>query len=686
MTFSKRIYAVASLFLFLGAAACGNSSKSIEIIGSGTVQKINITRDQVYDLSGYASAGGGNPFNLFDENAFVDPRYDHYPDGFIPVTNCQPTDHPAIYFHGSAGSRIVVDLNSGYQLKEIYLYDRSHTADSFWIYTGNLKKWKKVATMTTVSQTGFWGWKKISLDEQTRFVMIQFSSYESAITEMVLYGIPSEPIPPSPKKIMHKGFTQTSLDHFLGVNYIMETKPQYLKPFHYSRLYNFALDYDNEPAPSGKPVPFNMIHYGYFNNQTRRYVYDIDTLQHFNEGNIWYSIRGVAKWMSDLGFTDKDRPLNKPGLETERAENYSRHGELMWTMAAFFGYEKVDTNLLSLSNAPRQSGRGSMHLYENGNEEDANWVGNKYCNPCEYYAQSSADWDGDEGRLGTRVGIRQADPQARLMTSGMIELDTNRVKTYRLLCENLRTDRQFIWQGGIQYHHYANRNRTGISPEADSMRWRLTQVADCSFRIAPGVKCFLGENGYDKNQASAQATPVIPGFSIPQSQGIMILRSINATFFSGFDAYILYWLRDGLPQDDARTYLSSGLLGSLPDGSTQVYPAWYYISTLVNRLGKYRPDAVVQEKEDVWIYRYRNTGTPDSVAYFIYKPSVNGSRVNGYAVELGKLDGNRVKKINFLDQTEQGSEEMMPVSDGRIRITVEEKPMVLLCKELPAGK
>jgi hypothetical protein len=111
------------------------------------------------------------------------------------------------------------------------------------------------------------------------------------------------------------------------------------------------------------------------------------------------------------------------------------------------------------------------------------WVGNKYCSPYEYYAQSTADWDGDEGRLGNRHGIHAADPGAGLMMSGLTGLDTNRVKVYGFLSENLRDDKKFIWQGGIQYHYYAQKNGKGISPEADSMRRKLALVADCSYRI-----------------------------------------------------------------------------------------------------------------------------------------------------------------------------------------------------------
>ena len=671
------------IFLLICCYACGGPFPKKN---SGVaLQKIPVSPGRVYDLSGYAGGGGGKPEALFDENAYVDPRYEKPGEGFIPVTNCQPTIHPDIYFHGAEGSRIVVDLNMPYKIREIYYYDRSRTADSCWIYTGYTKKWKPVAAWVTATQTTG-GWKKISLDEESRYVMIRFSSYETNISEMVFYGHPADTVALADPFTKHKGFTQTPLNQFLGANYIMENEAGLLKPFHYSRLYNFALDYDNDTSRDEHHVRFNMLHYGRYSQENGNYIFDIDTLQRVNGGNIWFSIRGVSRWMSDMGFTDKDRPLNRPLLNTEDPASYSRHAEMMWQMAAFFGYNRVDTNLVSLSHEPRRTGRGSMSLYENGNEEDANWVGNKYCSPYEYFAQSTADWDGDEGRLGNQRGIHAADPEARLMMSGLTGLDTNRVKVYGFLSENLRDDKKFIWQGGIQYHYYAQKNGKGISPEADSMRWKLARVADCSYRIAPGVKCFLGENGYDKSPVSRQCTPILPGMSAAQSQGIMLLRSINATFFSGFDAYILYWLRDGNPENDPRTYLTSGILRSLPDGKTLVYPGWYYISTLVNRLGKYRPDRVVREDGDVWIYQYRHSEFPDSLAYFIYKPTVDGSQVNSFTLQTPKIPGNQVEEISFLDHNDQGASEILKVNDGKITINVLEKPKILLFKEPGGGK
>jgi hypothetical protein len=661
--------------------SCGSKRQNQFPENSGDLQKISITSNQVYDLSGYADEGGGNPYRLFDENAYVDPRYEKSADSFVPVTNCQPTIHPAIYFHGSGGNRIVVDLRIPYSIREIYFFDRSLTVDSFWIYTGSLKKWKKVASLITESQSGNRAWRKIILEEETRFVMVRFSSYETAITEMVFYGVPGGKIPQPDNFLLRKGLTKTPLSQFLGVNYIMENEPRWLKPFHYSRLYNFALDFDNDSSRDESRVRFNMLHYGFYNKGKGKYIFNIDTLQNINNGNIWFSIRGVSKWMSDLGFSDKERPMNLPDLNPEDPSSYSRHAKMMWHLAAFFGHNQVDTFRLSLSHEPLLSGRGSMSIFENGNEEDANWVGNKYCSPLEYYAQSTADWDGDEGRLGDRYGIYNADPHSTLMMSGLIGLDTNRVKIYQFLSNNLRDDRNFIWRGGIQYHYYATNGVKGISPEEDSMRLKLSKVADCSFRIAPGVKCFLGENGYDKSPVSRQATPVIPGLSASQSQAIMILRSVNAVFFSGFDAYILYWLRDGNPENDPRVYLTSGVLRTMPDGKTKVYPGWFYISTLINQLGKYRPDKIIKENGNVWIYRYRHTEHPDSVAYFIYKPTVNGSRVVSFTLETGVKEGNMATKISFLDDSEIGKIERVSISEGRVELNIEEKPFLLLCKE-----
>jgi hypothetical protein len=649
----------------------------------GDPQKITaIYRENVYDLSGYAN-GAGDPFNLFDENAYVDPRSDSGPgSGYLPVTDPQPKRRPSIYFQLGRGNRIVTDLEVSYRLTEVYIYDRSRVADSVWIYTGDMQHWKLKAAFLSSTNGPVGGWRKFSLDDSSRYLMICFSSYETAITEMVLYGCPYGAVPPAPAYAYNGArLPKKMMKEPLGVNYVMENELHWLEPFHYSRLYNMALDFDNDTLHAYPSIQYNMLHYGYWDPVKKDYHFNIDDIKKLNGALVWFSIRGVSRWMDKRGFRERDRPVTLQGMDPEDPMSYARHAGMMWQMAAFFGNSKADTNLLSLSHSPRQSGRGTMDIYENGNEEDAVWEGSRYCSPFAYFAQSSADFDGHEGRMGPGHGIFLADSSSRLMTSGLTELDTNRVRTYKFLCDNLRNDKKFVWRGGIQYHHYSTNGKKGLTPEEDSLRWRLSKVRACTYRIEPGVECILGENGYDKNPASPQGAPALPGLSPSQSQGIFILRSINATAFSGFDAYILFWLRDSDPPTSPHIYSSSGILGPGPNGATIAYPAWYYISSFVYQLGNYVADSIVSEQGNAWIYKYRNQFSPDSVAYFIYSPTRNGTKLDAYPVQVGSIVNGEGMQVTFEDKNPRGTIHSLKAVDGVVRLRVEEKPTLLLLKE-----
>jgi hypothetical protein len=648
-----------------------------------TPQKItSIYRDHVYDLSGYSTAAG-DPFNLFDENAYVDPRgANSLEPGYIPQTNPQPVLQPAIYFPYPRGSRIVADMQAMYKLSEVYVYDRSHTEDSVWIYTGTMHHWKLQVAFLTRSDPGLWGWRKFSVVDSSRFILVRFSSFETCITEMVCYGCPGGVVPgPTAYGPYKAQFSTKTMKDFLGVNYVMETDQHWLEPFHYHRLYNFALDFDNDSLNHPGPPQFTMLHYGNWDPKEGKYHFDIDDIANVDHHVVWYSIRGVSRWMDKQGFTDKDRPVSIPGMDPEDPSSYARHAALMWNLAAFFGKTQVDTSQMALSHRPRQSGRGVMTLFENGNEEDATWVGSKYCSPVEYFAQSSADYDGDQGHMGPQHGIINADPTCRLMTSGMIELDTNRVRTYKFLCNSLRQDSAFVWKGGIQYHHYSTTGQKGLSPEQDSLRWRLTKVREATRRIQPDVECFLGENGYDKNPASRQGAPVLPGISTQDGQGIFILRSINATAFSGFDAYVLFWLRDYGPEADPNPYATCGIIGPAQGGGTKAYAAWFYICAFVRRLGDYAPDGIVREKGDVWVYKYRNRLAHDSVAYFVYCPTRNGTKVHNYQLSVGEAQGGHATQVFFTDQSSWGEQVNRAVTQGAVTVDVEERPQLILLKE-----
>lgn len=676
-----------SVLLLLSAFTCMVSCRDVpkSPIANApctTPAKITILKEYVYDLSGYASSGGSGPFNLFDENNFFDPK--NGLTGF-PETSPVPKRSADIYFSKNKGSRIVVDLRVPYKLSEVYLYDKADLPDTVWIYTGDMLKWKLKATVVTKGDVTAWGWRKFPIDDSSQFVQFRFNSPIANITEAVLYGCPLQPLPPAPAPAPARAsFTNKPMKEFLGVNMYNEIPVEWLEPFKWVRMYATAdlFDTDTVNAYPNNKISISRLGYLYQGQSFRHYSDDLIAA----DKKMWYSMRGVPLWMAKKGLGEKDRPLTNFGMDPEDPLSYGRHAYLMWTLAAVFGQTHIDSTQLNLADMIKVSGKNSMTAFENGNEEDAWWVGNKFCTPMEYFAQSSADYDGHLGKLGNKHGIVNADSNSKLIMSGTVGLDTNRVRVLDFLCRTLRPDKKFLWQGGIQYHHYSNtvsesmtptrfQGRVhGITPEEDSLRARLAKVRASTRKLQPGIDCILGEYGFDKNQQSAQSTPVVPGYNAAQSQGIMLLRSINAVAFSGFDRMILYWMKDMEPETNPYIYLTSGLVHQSIDGKVTPYPSWYYVTAMMHQLANYVPDSIISEKGNVWIYRYRQN---DSLALFVYAPARKGNKYPGYSLRLGSFNG-QATVISFADNNKTGIATNKPVVNGKLLIDVDEVPKIIL--------
>lgn len=686
----------AGIILLLLIVSCKNGDHASPVVAQATAnacrspQKITaIYKDDVYDLSGYQDVAGGSAFNLFDENALSDPKH---PGDFTPQTHPHPNRGANIYFK-DRGSRIVIDLRVPYKLSELYLYDRAYTSDSVWIYTGTMQQWKLRAAFTTKGDPGLWGWRRFGIDDSTRFVMIRFSSYEAEITEAVLYGCPLGLVPAPPvDEYTGPRLPPKMMKEFLGVNCYQGTPIQWMKPFYYSRVYTSISRIDTDTIDRYPNVTYNITPHGWWNNGTQDYVLYDDSITRDLGHKLWYSYLGVPRWMELKGLGNHDRPVTKIGMDTEDPMSYARHANMFWTMAACYGSTKVDTHLIRSWEPHRFSGRHVMNLYENGNESDAAWGGHKYCNPVEYFAQSSADYDGHMGRMGPMHGIKNADKNSELMMAGFTSFDVNRLRVLKFLCNTLRTDSQFLWKGGIQYHYYSSNGKGthptdvfttatgGITPEEDSLRQKMVRARNATYRIQPGVECILGEYGFDKSRASKVSAPLVPGYNQSQSQGIMLLRAINAVAFSGFDRYIIYWVKDNVDENDPNIFITSGVLRQLKDQEYAPYPAWYYISTLVHHLGNYIPEAVIKEEGDVWVYRYRNKISPDSAAYFVYCPTRNGKKISSYSLQTGN---GVASQIAFKESSVTGTVTALPVTGGKVNIEVGEMPKLVIVSSQP---
>ncbi|MEP6749404.1 MAG: hypothetical protein ABJB86_16835 [Bacteroidota bacterium] len=633
-----------------------------------------LRRDDVFDLSGSEASGYGDPMKLFDENA--DPA-----NGIIanPTTHPLPNSKMGIFYPPGKGLRIVVDLHDLYALTDFYLYDKSLASDSIWLYTGEMNNWKLAAAYKTIGNTAGWGWKNFAASQSSRFVMIRFNSFQSVISELVLYGAIKQKLPAD---FITKltALAPPTLAEFAGTNSYDYVQPGLLKPFHETRLYQMMDWYDTDTVNA---YPKNKLSLNYFNQpQQQQLQYYVDSL-HKMGNNLWMSVRGMPKYLAQKGFNEKDKPVTNPGMDTEDPLSYGRHAKTFWNLAAVFGKTKIDTGLIDVSDVRKVSGLGLFNRFENGNEEDGYWT-KYYWTPVDYFAVSSADYDGHEGRLGAQRGLNKADSSCRLITSGMVQLDTDRVRTLYFLCRQLRADKKFIWQGGVQYHYYSNDAKNnlapptkGISPEEDHLREKLSKVRAFHDRLLPGIPLILGENGYDRNQHSWQKTPVLPGYDEAQSQGIMVIRSLFAAFMAGFDGYNQFMMRNATNDENAAgVYATSGMIGG--PANHVIYPAWYYWSTVVERLGNYVPDSIVSESGPVWIYRLKNRQNPAKKAWVLFSPTTSGVVIKNFICKLQENNNQFITEIYLADKNALGSTKTVKNLNGSAALTVGELPVILV--------
>jgi hypothetical protein len=145
---------------------------------------------------------------------------------------------------------------------------------------------------------------------------------------------------------------------------------------------------------------------------------------------------------------------------------------------------------------------------------------------------------------------------------------------------------------------------------------------------------------------------------------------------------VLYWLRDFVDETDPHIYGTSGVLRVFSKDSVKYYPAWYYINTFVSRLGNFVPDTILREKGDVWIYKYRNVTSPDSVAYFVYCPTRNGTRVSQYPLKIeGPPNSGNAVEIDFSDNSLTGRQITRAITNGTVLIDAGERPKLVMIVE-----
>lgn len=613
---------------------------------SGQRPAVELVDEQ--DLAGDPRTGDASPAKTSYSNGWINARL-HYP------------------------LSIVIDLGSIHDLTDVCFFDMEGNGrltvdarqDDAWnpLFVDELKEYRR--------------WSSHKAVVSTRHLRLTLESPSALIGEVLLYGTAREPRPPLPQARPH---TQALMESFIGINGFVDDPIERIAACGHLREYH-SWQWDEGNQDSAYP--------GYPNHQLAwspswvsgpGWGWDFDAFyRQLKDAGVEVApcLQGCAPYL--VGF-DKERRDEKPvaGQDPTEPGSYIAHASYLFQFAARYGNTRCDETLLKLKpGQPVRSGLNLVRYIENWNEPDKWWKDRaSHFQPFELAAMCSADYDGHKGNLGPGVGVKNADPNMKLVLGGLARPEIEYLKAMKLWA-------QFHREGDfpadvINLHHYSNdaggqggNPAAGISPEADGLRERFERVVRWRDRFLPGKEIWVSEFGYDTNPKSNQRAPAIGQASAEEVQGQWIVRSYLALAAAGVDRAQLYMLRD---VDAASTtqYDSSGLTAS-KGNRHQPKRSWFYVATLRHVLRGTRFESEISSGDaNVRIYRFRSEDHPSREVYAVWCPTSNATEVRDFSLELANA---ATAVLTTLDpQNPTGKSTPLTIAAGKVTLAVSESP------------
>lgn len=570
--------------------------------------------------------------------------------------------------------QIVLDLGVTRWISDLWYFD-TNDADSLFIFTGSPLQWDLQHTLLLNS---FNEWKQLEIESHSKYIMLQFRSPASRISEIVLYGSAQGAIPSEPEPVIHP---LPRMETFIGVNGFVDDPPDKL------RVAGSLREYHNWGWDEGNT---DTTYQGYPNNQYAwnpswvsgpgwGFYFDDFYQQLLSQGiSVNPDLQGSAPYI--VNFADsliQHKPL-LPGQNAADPMSYAPHADYMFQFAARYGNEVVPPSLLKLK-ADQQalSGLQLIQYLENWNEPDKWWFGREgYFNPFEFAAMCSADYDGHEGSMGNTKGMKNADPSIKMVMGGLASLNLEYLKGM-LLWSRYHRNSGFP-ADVINVHHYSNNGMHGISPEEDNLKQKLEKLVDFRNRYLPGKEIWLSEFGYDTNIESPQASLPIGNNDEFEVQAQWILRSYLAAAAAGIDRAHVFMLRD-VNAPNPNIYNSSGLTGELWFGH-QPKKSWFYVHTMKNQLQGLRFDKILETADNkVNAYQFNNS-TNDTIVIAVWCNTSEDMQLPQFAIEPEIAKTQSLKTlynaslITPVSGDTLGQTEDLTFEDNFLRVDITERP------------
>ncbi len=488
-----------------------------------------------------------------------------------------------------------------------------------------------------------------------------------------------------------------TLGDFIGVNAFIDDPTDRLAAIGNVREYH---DWQWSEGNGDKSYP------GYPNNQNSFSLFggswDWDT--YYGDlkakGVFGYPViqQGVP-WLADGAI-----PPVPEDASTSAPSSYAAHADEMFQYAARYGSTQVADGLLKLAaGQSRLSGLGFLRYIEDWNEQDAWWVlgnGEPVFSPGVYAAMASADCDGDQGRMGKTLGMKNADPNMKCVMGGLSGKGTpNTVweQSIEKYLDGMRTWAAAHRAGDfpadvVNVHYYSfgpdsagtTNPRPAVSPEDDHVKDAMARLRAYRDANLPGKELWLTEFGYDTDPQSVLHAPALGSNSAEIVQGQWLIRYYLAVLAAGFDRAFLFVSRDSCAEGDASCstqFDTSGvaaLSGAMAPWTPK--PAYYFIATLRYRLASYAWQGEVQSSNpSVTVYAFKDT-TSTRAAYVVWSPTSNASVVHAFALPIGAAT--QATAVSLVDQSAVGTESVLAPAGGAVAVDVTETPTIVLVDAL----
>ncbi|MFC0517861.1 hypothetical protein ACFFGT_26850 [Mucilaginibacter angelicae] len=424
---------------------------------------------------------------------------------------------------------------------------------------------------------------------------------------------------------------------------------------------------------------FNPTHEGSWN-------YDLIYTRCKQDGILVLAdIKNCPPWLVDTYPENIKDIENAPllyGLSKADPASYIDQAHMGFQFAARYGYNaRIDRILVKVDSSTRWTndppnkvkiGMGLITYIECDNERDKWWKGLAAQQTAEEYAANmSAFYDGNKGKLGKNAGVKNADPNMKVVMGGLATADVNFVKKMVAWC---RTNRGYRADGSIDlcfdiinYHYYNNNGNilthqsatSGLPPELSMAGQIADSFVQYSNSLAKPIPVWVTESGYDINQGSYQKAQYV-GDKLPMdTQGDWILRTSLLYIRHGIQRVFYYQLFDDTPNAGVQ-YATSGLA---ENGKRR--PAADYILQASKIMGNYNYVSTINA--DPLVDKYIS-GT--KLMYVLTIPDQQG-RTGTYTLNLGTP---KASIYTLKKGTDDAATTQVNTVNGKLTVNVSETP------------